>query len=134
MPQAFGCMKSILEYVLNTQDSIVLSLKDEGKDYLMELSIHTPYQVEFFGKACYMPQNPYIYDPTSIYKIWISKENDMPYRYRREMQHSISEDICSDLCIILQERENCGGRLLSGRLCAAYKRREVSEGDCGYDG
>ena len=96
MPQAFGCMKSILEYVLNTQDSIVLSLKDEGKDYLMELSIHTPYQVEFFGKACYMPQNPYIYDPTSIYKIWISKENDMPYRYRREMQHSISEDICSD--------------------------------------
>ena len=34
MPQAFGCMKSILEYVLNTQDSIVLSLKDEGKDYL----------------------------------------------------------------------------------------------------
>lgn len=96
MPQAFGCMKSILEYVLNTQDSIVLSLKDEGKDYLMELSIHTPYQVEFFGKACYMPQNPYIYDPTSIYKIWISKENDMPYRYRREMQHSISEGICSD--------------------------------------
>lgn len=96
MPQAFGCMKSILEYVLNTQDSIVLSLKDEGKDYLMELSIHTPYQVEFFGKACYMPQNPYIYDPTSIYKIWISKENDMPYRYRREMQHSISESICSD--------------------------------------
>lgn len=96
MPQAFGCMKSILEYALNTQDSIVLSLKDEGKDYLMELSIHTPYQVEFFGKACYMPQNPYIYDPTSIYKIWISKENDMPYRYRREMQHSISEGICSD--------------------------------------
>lgn len=96
MPQAFGCMKSILEYALNTQDSIVLSLKDEGKDYLMELSIHTPYQVEFFGKACYMPQNPYTYDPTSIYKIWISKEDDMPYRYRREMQHSISEGICSD--------------------------------------
>lgn len=43
MSQAFGCMKSILEYVLNTQDSIVLSLKDEGKDYLMKLSIHTPY-------------------------------------------------------------------------------------------
>lgn len=96
MPQAFGCMKSVLEYALNTQDSIVLSLKDEGKDYLMELSIHTPYQVEFFGKACYMPQNPYVYDPTSIYKIWISKEDDMPFRYRREMQHSISEGICSD--------------------------------------
>ena len=80
MPQAFGCMKSVLEYALNTQDSIVLSLKDEGKDYLMELSIHTPYQVEFFGKA----------------KIWISKEDDMPFRYRREMQHSISEGICSD--------------------------------------
>lgn len=96
MPQAFYCMKSIIDYALNTQDSIVLHLKDEGKDYLMELSIHTLYQVEFFGKARYMPQNPYVYDPTSVYKVWISKEKDMPYRYRREMQHNISEQICSD--------------------------------------
>lgn len=96
MPQAFGCMKSILEYALNTQDSIVLSLKDEGKDYLMELSIHTPYQVEFFGKARYMPQNPYVYDPTSVYKIWISKKDDMPYRYRREMEGNMNEASCSD--------------------------------------
>lgn len=96
MPEFFYYTQSILKYAITTQDSIELSLKDLGDDYLMELTIHMPVQVEFFGKACYMPQNPYIYDPTSIYKIWISKENDMPYRYRREMQHSISEDICSD--------------------------------------
>ena len=82
-------------YALNTNDSIVLTLKDEGKDFLMELTINMPNQVEFFGKAQYIPENPYIYDPTSIYKVWISKENDMPYRYRREMQHSINEEICS---------------------------------------
>lgn len=96
MPEFFYYTQSILKYAITTQDSIELSLKDLGDDYLMELTIYMPVQVEFFGKACYMPQNPYIYDPTSIYKIWISKENDMPYRYRREMQHSISEDICSD--------------------------------------
>lgn len=95
-PKAFYHMKLIIDYALNTNDSIVLSLKDEGKDYLMELTINMPNQVEFFGKAQYIPENPYVYDPTSIYKVWISKENDMPYRYRREMQHNINEEICSN--------------------------------------
>lgn len=62
----------------------------------MEVIIHMPNQVEFFGKARYIPASPYIIDPTSVYKIWISKKNDLPYRLRREMEHSISEETCSD--------------------------------------
>ncbi len=94
--EAFYHMKAIIDYALNTNDNIVLTLKDEGKNFLMELTINMPNQVEFFGKAQYMPENPYTYNPTSIYKVWISKDNDMPYRYRREMQHNINEEICSD--------------------------------------
>lgn len=94
--EAFYYMKAIIDYALNTNDSIILTLKDEGKDYLMELTINMPNQVEFFGKAKYIPENPYTNNPVSVYKIWISKENDMPYRYRREMQHNITEAICSD--------------------------------------
>ena len=55
-------MKAIIDYALNTNDSIVLTLKEEGKDFLMELTINMPNQVEFFGKAQYMPENPYTYD------------------------------------------------------------------------
>ena len=95
-PPFFNYCKNIVRYALETEDSIVTTLEDCGDYFHFKLVINEDTQVEFFGKACYMPQNPYIYDPTSIYKIWISKENDMPYRYRREMQHSISEDICSD--------------------------------------
>ena len=95
-PPFFNYCKNIVRYALETEDSIATTLEDCGDYFHFKLVINENTQVEFFGKACYMPQNPYIYDPTSIYKIWISKENDMPYRYRREMQHSISEGICSD--------------------------------------
>ena len=67
-----------------------------GDDYLMELTIHMPTQVEFFGKERYMPLPPFPSDPTSIYQIWISKANDLPYRYRKEMDHMTVETSCSD--------------------------------------
>ena len=40
--EAFYHMKAIIDYALNTNDSIVLTLKDEGKDFLMELTINMP--------------------------------------------------------------------------------------------
>lgn len=91
MPELFYQTQTIIQYALTTRDSIELKLLDAGKDYIMELTIHMPNQVEFFGKARYMPSNPYIKDPTSKYKIWIAKENDLPYRLRREMEHNTTE-------------------------------------------
>ena len=96
MTPFFYYTQSILKYAIATQDSIELSLKDLGNDYLMELTIHEPTQVEFFGKERYMPRPPFPQDPTSIYQIWISKANDLPYRYRREMAHNTVETSCSD--------------------------------------
>lgn len=96
MTPFFYYTQSILKYAIATQDSIELSLKDLGDDYLMELTIHMPTQVEFFGKERYMPRPPFPQDPTSIYQIWISKENDLPYRYRREMTTNTTETSCSD--------------------------------------
>ncbi len=99
MPEFFYYTKAVLDYALTTTDSISLLLKDQEKDYLMELTINMPMQVEFFGKPCYMPKNPYIKDPVSVYKIWISKKNNLPYRIRREMEHSISEKTCSNFVL-----------------------------------
>ena len=96
MTPFFYYTQSILKYAIATQDSIELSLKDLGDDYLMELTIHMPTQVEFFGKKRSMPRPPFPQDPTSIYQIWISKANDLPYRYRKEMDHMTVETSCSD--------------------------------------
>ena len=96
VPQFFYYTQSIINYAITTKDSIDLSLQDLGDDYLMELIIHMPTQVEFFGKVRYMPHSPYCFDPTSKYKIWISKANDMPYRFRREMDTNMNETFCSD--------------------------------------
>ena len=96
MTPFFYYTQSILKYAIATQDSIELSLKDLGNDYLMELTIHASGQVEFFGKERYIPRPPFPQDPTSIYQIWISKANDLPYRYRKEMAHITVETACSD--------------------------------------
>ena len=55
------------------------------------MTIFEDKQVEFFGKAFYMEDNPYNYgDPTSKFEIWIDKKTDLPFKVRREMSHDIS--------------------------------------------
>ena len=62
--------------------------------------IHEDRQVEFFGKAYYIPKPPFdLGDPTSIYELWISKANGLPYKMRREMSHQISATTCSDVVL-----------------------------------
>lgn len=96
-PPFFNYAKNIIRYTLTTKDSITVSLKDCGDNYYFKLVINEDRQVEFFGKAHYMPEPPFgIEDPTSIYELWISKSNDLPYKTRREMSHNISVSICSD--------------------------------------
>lgn len=93
-PPFFNYVKSIIKYALETNDSIAMDLKDVGEEYHFKLVINEKLQVEFFGKACYMPENPYTLDPTSIYELWISKSNDLPYKVRREMSHDTSATTC----------------------------------------
>lgn len=97
-PPFFNYTKNIIRYALNTEDSINVELKDLGEDYYFKLVINEDAQIEFFGKAYHMPENPYIFgETTSIYELWIKKSNDLPYKVRREMAHDISVNTCSDV-------------------------------------
>lgn len=69
-PPFFNCTKNIIRYALTTQDNITIQLKERGGDYYFKLVIEEDKQVEFFGKAHYMPANPYnMGNTTSIYEL-----------------------------------------------------------------
>lgn len=89
-PPFFNFTKNIIQYALSTKDSITLALKELEEYYYFKLVINEDKQVEFFGKAHYIPESPYIWETTSIYELWISKLNNLPYQVRREMSHDIS--------------------------------------------
>lgn len=96
-PPFFNYTKSIIDYALTTTDSIHLDFKDLEDDYYFKLTINEDKQVEFFGKAYHVESSYNQIDPTSIYEIWISKSNDLPYKVRREMSHDISITTCTNV-------------------------------------
>lgn len=99
-PPFFCYTRNIIGYALSTGDSITTEWKDLGEEYYFKLVIHEDRQVEFFGKAYYIPKPPFdLGDPTSIYELWISKANGLPYKMRREMSHQISATTCSDVVL-----------------------------------
>ena len=99
-PPFFCYSRNIIGYALSTGDSITTEWKDLGEAYYFKLVIHEDKQVEFFGKAYYIPKPPFdLEDPTSIYELWINKSDDLPYKVRREMSHQISANICSDVVL-----------------------------------
>ena len=95
-PPFFNYVKNIISYALNTEDSVNVDLIDNNDHYYFKLTINEDRQVEFFGKAYHMPVNPYNFgETTSIYELWISKTDDLPYKVRREMSNNISASTCS---------------------------------------
>lgn len=93
----FNYAKNIIKYALTTDDSISVDVKDCGADCFFRLVINEDEQVEFFGAAHHIPKPPFdMGDPTSVYEIWMSKSNDLPYKIRREMSHNISAYTCFD--------------------------------------
>jgi len=95
-PPFFNYAKNIINYLLTTKDSIDYNLTDTGDHYYLKLAIHEDKQVEFFGKAHYIPNNPFdTGEKTSIYELWIAKSDNLPYKVRREMSHNISVATCS---------------------------------------
>jgi len=90
-PPFYNYTKSILKYALATKDSIVIERKNLDDAVYLKLTIYEDRQVEFFGKAHFIPKSPYnLGDPTSRYELWIDKSTNLPYRIRREMSHDIS--------------------------------------------
>ena len=93
----FNETKNILQYALETTDSIETNIVDEDSCWHYYLTIHEDRQVYFFGKPVYMP-NDYIKkigeDPTSNYEVWIRKSDNLPYKYYYKMFHSIYSEEC----------------------------------------
>lgn len=102
----FNYTKNIIKYALETSDSITVTVKDGATDCHIKIVINENEQVEFFGKACHLPANPYCWDPTSIYELWVSKANDLPYKVRREMSTNISMTECVDTQLNNTSKEN----------------------------
>jgi len=95
-PPFFNYTENIIKYILDNNDSTLLVQKDLGEEIYLKLTIYEDRQVEFFGKAHYIPKNPYTFDPTSIYELWIDKKSNLPRKVRREMSHNISVSSVSD--------------------------------------
>lgn len=95
-PPFFNYTENIIRYIIENNDSTFLEQKDLGEEIYVKLTIHEDRQVEFFGRAHYIPENPYTFDPTSIYELWINKKSNLPQKVRREMCHNISVSSVSD--------------------------------------
>lgn len=77
----FNYTENIIRYIIENNDSTAVEYKDLGEETYLKLTIYEDRQVEFFGKAHFMPKNSYIFDPTSIYELWIDKESNLPKRF-----------------------------------------------------
>ena len=92
----FNYTKNIIRYALTTEDSVILKLEEFDDHFYFKLIINEDEQVEFFGGAYHMPDNPYNYgETTSIYELWIDKQDNLPYKVRREMSTDVSVTTCS---------------------------------------
>jgi len=94
----FRYIYHILDYTLTTHDSIEYTLTDSVDYYKFHLITHEEEQIEFMGGPAWhvYEGKPYISDPTSEYEIWFSKQTNLPYRFKRTQEHSISDVICHD--------------------------------------
>ncbi|MFA6336182.1 MAG: TlpA disulfide reductase family protein [Bacteroidales bacterium] len=95
-PPFFNYTENIIRYIIENNDSTFVEQKDLGEEIYVKLTIYEDRQVEFFGRAHYIPENPYTFDPTSIYELWINKKSNLPQKVRREMSDNISVSSVSD--------------------------------------
>ncbi|MBQ8521316.1 MAG: TlpA family protein disulfide reductase [Bacteroides sp.] len=90
----FNYTRNILQYITETTDSIDVNMADEDSCYHVTLVVHEGNQIEFFGKAYRIPESPHIIDPTSRYEVWIRKSDNLPFRYKRDMEQGANMGTC----------------------------------------
>lgn len=81
-PPFYNYTKSIIQYSLNTKDSIEVKLIDLVDTVLFRMTVYGK-SVEFFGKPFY--NDPRYTEPLSKYDIWIKKYDNLPCKYKRNM-------------------------------------------------
>ena len=86
-PPFYNYTKSILQYALNTKDSIEVELIDLTDTILIRLAVYGK-SVEFVGKPFY--NDTRYTEPLSKYDIWINKSDNLPYRYKKNLASKIT--------------------------------------------
>jgi len=87
MPPFYNYTKSIIQYAIDTKDSIEVELIDLTDTILLRLTVYGK-SLEFFGKPFY--NDPRYTEPLSKYDIWINKSDNLPYKYKRNLISTIS--------------------------------------------
>jgi thiol-disulfide isomerase/thioredoxin len=89
----FTKTKSLIEYVLETDDSIKISFNEMGDSIQYNINIYDTV-VEVIGNRMVYnsPQAGIQKGSVSKYRIWIDKSNDLPYRFERDMPHDKSTE------------------------------------------
>lgn len=87
MPPFFNYTKSIIQYAIDTKDSIDVELIELTDTILFRLTVYGK-SVEFFGKPFY--NDTRYTEPLSKYDIWISKSDNLPYKYKRNLVSTIN--------------------------------------------
>jgi thiol-disulfide isomerase/thioredoxin len=94
MPPFYNYTKSIIQYAINTKDSIAVELIDLADTMLFRLTVYGK-SVEFFGKPYY--NDPRYTEPLSKYEIWINKSDNLPYRYKRNLVFNVNWESIEDV-------------------------------------
>jgi peroxiredoxin len=93
-PPFYNYTKSIIQYALNTKDSVAVELINLTDTILFRLTVYGK-SVEFFGKPFY--NDPRYTEPLSKYDIWINKSDNLPYKYKRNLVSTISWESIDDV-------------------------------------
>jgi len=97
MPPFITKAKSIIQFALETKDSIMIDTQDFGDSVLFDITVFD-HVVEFVGKLpVYETPIGSKIGEISRYEIWVDKSNDLPYRIIREMPHNSSNEVISNL-------------------------------------
>jgi peroxiredoxin len=95
----FARAKSIIKFALETKDSVQTDLKDYGDSVQYSISVFD-HVVEFVGKLP-VYEHPYGSEKgqVSTYEIWISKTSGLPFKVVRDLPHSKTIEIVSNLSL-----------------------------------
>jgi peroxiredoxin len=95
-PPFYNYTKSIIQYALNTKDSVAVELIDLTDTILFRLTVYGK-SIEFFGKP--FSNDPRYTEPLSKYDIWINKSDNLPYKYKKNLVSKITWESIEDVAI-----------------------------------
>jgi len=94
----FTKTKRLIEYVMETDDSLTIDFKDLGDTIKYSFFIYDTL-LDIVGNRIVYSSNPFRTQKGEVAKfyLWINKSNDLPYLFERDMPHDKSTLECRDV-------------------------------------